>query len=327
MDLTIREIADHISGKVEGNADARISKISRIESGKPGSISFLANPKYEKYIYTSKASAIIINDSFELQGEVKATLIRVKNAYESIAEVMTLVQNSKKKRLIPTGLCYKHLFTKIGKGTTIGVYSVVSKTAKIGKNCDIYPQVYIGSGVEIGDNTVIYAGVKIYDDCKIGSNCIIHSNAVIGADGFGFAPMPDGSYKKVPQLGNVIIEDDCEIGANTTIDRGSIGPTIVRKGVKLDNLVQVAHNVEVDENTVIAAQSGIAGSSKIGKNCVLAGQVGISGHLSIADKTVFAAQTGLTKSIKESGKVFIGSPALEHKVFVKAFLNFRNSAK
>lgn len=332
MEVTAREIADYVHGIIVGDESVKVSSVAKIENGKPGSLCFLANPKYEHFLYTCEASVILINSSFEPKQEVKATLIKVDNAYEAVASLLDLLNTMKSKNRF-AGL--KSFFirnfmafsSKVGKGTYVGHFSFVGKRSQVGKNCYIYPQVYIGNRVTIGDNVTLYPGVKIYDGCKIGNDCILHANVVIGSDGFGFAPVADGSYKKIPQTGIVIVEDNCEIGANTVIDRATMGATVIGKGVKLDNLIQIAHNVVIGENTVIAAQSGVAGSTKLGKRCVVGGQVGISGHLTIADRTSFGAQSGVIGSIKEEGKAYMGTPAFELRDFLKAYAIFKNSHK
>lgn len=329
MEVTAQLIADHLGGEIVGDAGVKVSSVAKIESGKPGTLCFLANPKYEHYLYTCKASIILINKSFEPKGEISATLIKVDNAYEAVASLLDLLNSMKASRRRKDPFMSKQIAfsAKIGRGTNIGSFSYVARKAIIGKNCTIYPQVYIGEGVKIGDNTTIHPGVRIYQGCEIGSDCIIHSNVVIGSDGFGFAPTADGSYKKIPQTGIVIIGDNCEIGANTVVDRATMGATVLENGVKLDNLIQIAHNVVIGANTVIAGQSGVSGSAKIGKNCVIGGQVGIAGHITLADKTSIAGQSGVMGSIKESGKVFMGSPAFEYRDFIRAYAVFKNSHK
>lgn len=332
MELTAKEIANYVHGEIIGDENIKVSSVAKIESGKEGNICFLANPKYEHYIYTCKASIILINKSFEPKEKISATLIKVDNAYESVAALLDLLNTMKyssrfgKIKSLFNG--HKKAFSaKVGKGTYIGSYSVIGKRATIGKNCYIHPQVFIGESVTIGDNVIIYPGVKIYKGCKLGDNIIVHANSVIGSDGFGFAPAPDGTYKKIPQTGIVIIEDNCEIGANTVIDRATMGATIIESGVKLDNLIQIAHNVTIGENTVIAAQTGIAGSTKVGKNCMIGGQVGIAGHLTIANKTSLGAQSGVIGNIKEEGKAYMGTPSFELKEYMKAYAIFKNSPK
>lgn len=332
MEVTAREIADYVHGTIVGNENVKVSSVAKIESGKAGALCFLANPKYEHYLYTCEASVILINNSFEPKQEVKATLIKVDNAYEAVASLLDLLNTMKSKNRFAKLRSFfvynsKAFSSKIGKGSYVGHFSYVGKRSKVGKKCYIYPQVYIGRNVIIGDNVTLYPGVKIYDGCKIGDNCILHANVVIGSDGFGFAPVADGSYKKIPQTGIVIIEDNCEIGANTVIDRATMGATVIGKGVKLDNLIQIAHNVVIGENTVVAAQSGIAGSTKIGKSCMLGGQVGIAGHLTIADRTSFGAQSGVISNIRKEGKAYMGTPAFELKDFLKAYAVFKNSHK
>ncbi|MFW5886715.1 MAG: UDP-3-O-(3-hydroxymyristoyl)glucosamine N-acyltransferase, partial [Bacteroidota bacterium] len=265
MEFTAKTIADYLKGKIEGDPNVTVNNVAKIEEGKAGSLSFLSNPKYEKYLYTTGSSIVLINEDFNFGKEIKPTLIRVKNAYESFASLLDLYQQSKPAKIGIDPLAFMHQSVKTGENIYIGAFAVVSEHTIIGNNVKIYPHCYIGDNVQIGDNTIIYPGVKIYEDCSIGSNCIIHAGVVIGSDGFGFAPQAGSNYKKIPQVGNVIIEDEVEIGSNSTIDRATMGSTIIRKGVKLDNLIQVAHNVEIGENTAIAAQSGISGSSKIGK--------------------------------------------------------------
>ena len=326
MEFKAKEIAGILKGTVEGDPEVKISTFARIESGKPGAICFFANPKYEHYVYECKASIIIVNDDFKPQSPVKATMIRVPNAYAAIADLLEYVTERKKSYRRYRGCNVKRfLSTKIGRKVYLGSGSYVGRRAVVGDYTIIHEQVYVGDDVKIGSKCIIYPGVKIYPGMVIGDNVIIHSNAVIGADGFGFAPLEDGTYKKIEHTGNVIIEDDVEIGANTTIDKSQMGSTIVHRGVKIDNLCQIAHNVEIGENTVMAAQTGIAGSSKIGKHCIIGGQVGIAGHITIADGTTLAAQTGVISSIKTEGQVFLGSPALPHKQFLRAYAVFRRN--
>ncbi len=328
MEVSAKVIAEHVGGEVVGNPDITVSSVARIESGKPGTLCFLANPKYEHYIYTCKASIVLINKSFEPKEEISATQIRVDNAYEAIASVLGLFESMKSSRRRGVS-CTAHIAwsARRGKRVYVGPHAYIGRKSRIGDDTQIYPQVYVGDNVTIGKNCIIYPGVRIYNGSIIGNNCIIHANAVIGSDGFGFAPTEDGSYKKIPQTGIVTIEDDCEIGANTVIDRSTMGTTLIEKGVKLDNLIQIAHNVVVGSNTVIAAQTGIAGSTKIGKNCMLGGQVGIAGHLNIANGTTFAAQSGVLGDIKEEGKTVMGSPAIDHKEYIRAYVIFRKNAR
>lgn len=328
MEISAQAIADHLGGEVVGNPNVMVSSVAKIESGKPGTLCFLANPKYEHYLYTCKASIILINKSFEPKEQLSATLVKVDDAYAAMASLLELLNSMKKNRVRGRSWRASIAFSaKLAKGVGVAQFAYIGKRSTIGKNTQIYPHVYIGDDVVIGDNCIIYPGVKIYSGCKVGNRCIVHAGAVIGADGFGFAPLPDGSYKKIPQTGIVTIEDDVEIGANTTIDRGTMETTIVRKGTKLDNLIQIAHNVQIGENTVIAAQTGIAGSTIVGNNCVFGGQVGIAGHLKIADKTSFAAQAGLISNIKEPGKAYMGMPAIEYRTFMKAYATFKNNGQ
>jgi len=322
MNFKASIIAGFLKGEIEGDPDIEVNDISKIEEGRPGTLSFLANPKYEKYIYETSASVVLVNKDFKPEKPVKATLIRVDNAYEAFASLLDLYQQSKPQKKGIHKLASIHENVQLGENLYIGDYAVIENNVKIGNNVKIYPQVYIGENVKIGDDTVIYAGVKIYEGCIIGSGCVIHAGAVIGADGFGFAPQDNNNYRKVPQVGIVVIEDNVEIGANTTIDRATLGTTIIRKGVKLDNLIQVAHNVEIGENTVIAAQSGIAGSTKLGKDCMLGGQVGIVGHLTIADKVKIAAQSGVISDVKKEGEILQGSSAIHFKDYWKSYLIF-----
>ncbi len=326
MKVTAEKIAQHFNGQIIGDPNVEISSVAKIESGKPGNICFLANPKYANFIYTCKASAIIVNKDLVPDKPIDATLIVVDNAYEAVASLLDLLNNLKSKQ--KRGRSFFSLCawsSKRGKGSYLGPFSVIKKRSIIGANTQIYSQVYIGSNVKIGDNCIIYPGVKIYDGCKIGNNCIIHSNAVIGSDGFGFAPTQDGAYKKIPQTGIVTIEDNVEIGANTVIDRATMGTTLIKKGTKLDNLIQVAHNVEIGENTVIAALTGIAGSTKIGNNCMFGGQVGIVGHLNIHNNTKAGAQTGICKSTKREGETLFGTPGIDHKQYFRAYAVFKNA--
>ena len=299
MEFTAKQIADMINGRVEGNPDAKINTFAKIEEGKEGAISFLSNPKYTAYIYDTKSSVVLINEDVELTQPVNCTLIRVQNAYESVAKLLQLYTSMMPKK------------------TGIDPLAFVSKSAKIGENVYIAPFAYIGDNVTIGDDTRIFPHVTIYDGCKIGKNVTIHAGSVIGADGFGFAPNQEG-YDKIPQIGIVVIEDDVEIGANTCVDRSTMGQTIIHKGVKLDNLIQVAHNCEIGENTVMSAQVGMAGSTKIGAWCMVGGQAGFSGHIKIADKTFIGAQAGVISNTKGDGEQLIGAPAVNPKMYFKA---------
>lgn len=326
MQFTAQQIATLIQGKIEGNPDVSISKVAKIEEAGDGALCFISNPKYEEYIYDSNASAIIVNESLQLEKPVKPTLIRVKDAYSSFALLLEkyheMISDDGRKGIEQ----HSHVSesAKIADDAYIGAFVYIGNNVTIAKGVKIYPGSYIGDNVTIAANSRINAGVKIYDGCVIGSNVIIHSGATIGGDGFGFAPQKDKSYKKIPQIGNVVIEDNVEIGANTTIDRATMGSTYIRKGVKLDNLIQIAHNVEIGENTVIAAQSGVSGSTKIGKNCIIGGQVGIVGHIQIADNTSINAQSGVSKSISHPNTALTGSPAFDYKSSLKSQAIFRN---
>jgi UDP-3-O-[3-hydroxymyristoyl] glucosamine N-acyltransferase len=326
MQFTALQIATLIKGKIEGNPDVKVSHVAKIEEAKEHSLSFIANPKYEEFLYTSNASVIIINDSFELVKPVTATLIRVNDAYSGFALLLEKY-NEMISRTGKNGIeqpCFVSKTASIGKNVYIGAFAYIGDNVMIGDGVKVYPGCYIGDNVVINENSKLYAGVKIYDGCSLGSRVIIHSGTVIGGDGFGFAPQNDGVYKKVPQIGNVIIEDDVEIGANTTVDRATMGSTYIRKGVKLDNLIQIAHNVEIGENTVIAAQSGVSGSTKVGKNCMIGGQVGIVGHINIADGTRIGAKSGISKSVTIPYAAINGSPAFEYKSSLKSQAIFRN---
>lgn len=322
MEFTAEQIAGLLNGQIEGNANVKISKLAKIEEGVEGAISFLANPKYTQYIYSTKASLVIVNKDLVLTAPVSATLVRVDSAEVAFAKLLEIYNQVK---LNKSGIS-KHAFiaesAKIGNNIYAGEFAVISENAQIGNNVKIYPQVFIGENAIIGDNTTLFAGVKIYSETQIGKNCIIHSGAVIGSDGFRFNPQ--NNNQKVAQIGNVVIEDDVEIGANCAIDRATLGSTILRKGVKFDNLIHIAHNVEVGENTYIAASSCIAGSTKIGKNCMFSGQVGIVGHLTIADNTIVTAQSGISKNITKKGELLMGSPAFEVNKYRKAYVHFRN---
>jgi len=326
MEVSVRDIAALVGGTVEGDPSIRINRPSKIEEGGVGSISFLGNPKYEPYAYQTKASALLVAQDFKPQKDISATLIRVPDVYAAVAILMESFGQAKKQSAA-TGVISEdaiiHESAIIDEEVSIGAHSIVGENARVGASCQIGAQVYIGMNVRIGQHVRLYPGARIMDDCVIGDHCVIHSNVVIGSDGFGFAPQSDGTYKKIPQLGNVILEDDVEVGSNTSIDRGSMGATILRKGVKLDNLIQVAHNVEIGENTVIAAQTGIAGSTKIGKNCRIGGQVGFSGHLTIADGTNIQAQSGLMGNVQEPNTALFGSPAFGYRDFLKAYALFR----
>jgi len=313
MKFTAAQIAMLINGKTEGDPQVAVGSFGKIEEAEAGQLAFLANPKYEEHLYTTGASIIIVNDSLELKQPVNATLIRVADAYSAFAGLLTKYQEIVAQQL--TGIqepSYRASTAKIGGNVFLGAFAYVGEGAVIGDNVKIYPQVYIGDNVRIGDNTVLHPGVKIYHNCVVGKNVTIHAGSVIGGDGFGFAPQADGSFKKVPQIGNVVIEDYVEIGCNAAIDRATMGSTLIRKGAKLDNLIQIAHNVDVGHDTVIAAQAGVSGSTKIGNGVMIGGQAGIVGHLQIADGARINAQSGVTKSIKSPGGAVTGSPAFDY---------------
>ena len=324
MEFTAQQIADFLGGTVQGDPSVKVHTFSKIEEGKPGTLSFLSNPKYSQYLYESQASIILINKDFQLENTVHATLIRVDDAYQSLAVLLSMVEQAKPKKTGISPLSFISPSASIGENAYIAPFVYIGEEVTIGANASIYANVCIEDGVKIGNNITLYAGVKIYNSCEIGNNCMLHSGVVIGSDGFGFAPTEDGSYKKIPQMGNVILEDNVEIGTNSVVDRATLGSTIIRKGVKIDNLVMVAHNVEVGTNTVIAAQTGISGSTKLGKQCVLAGQVGIAGHLNIADGTIFGAQTGVPNSVKIPNQVLQGYPAMPVMTFHKAAIVHKN---
>lgn len=310
MEFSAQQIADFLKGTVVGDSSVKVNNLSKIEAGIPGTLTFLANPKYEQYIYTTKASIVLVNNTFEPQEKINVTLIKVDDAYKSLSLLLNLVEQTKPQPKGISELAYIASSAKIEENVYIAPFSYIGENAEIKSNTKIYPHTFIGNNVKIGEKTTIYAGVKIYENCKIGNNVILHAGSVIGSDGFGFAPESDGSYSKIPQIGNVIIEDNVEIGANATIDCATMGSTIIHKGVKIDNLVHLAHNVEIGENTAMAAQCGIAGSTKIGKNCILAGQVGIAGHINIADRNIFGAQSGIPNSIKTTDQTYMGYPAI-----------------
>ena len=326
MKFKAQQIADILEGDVIGNPEEEVSKLSKIEEGQKGSLTFLSNPKYNSYLYTTNASVTIVNRSLVLDKEVKTTLIKVDDAYKSFSKLLEFyneVKNNKSGREQPNFIA---ISSEIGENEYIGAFSFIGEGVKIGNNVKIYPNTNIGDNSIIGDNTVIFSGVKIYADTEIGENCKVHSGAVIGADGFGFAPNENGEFKAIPQIGNVIIEDNVDIGAACTIDRATLGATIIRKGVKLDNQIQIAHNVEIGENTVIASQTGVAGSTKIGQNCMIGGQVGIAGHLKIGDNVKILGQTGVTKNLRDNQMVH-GTPAINARDFNKSYVYFKNLPK
>jgi len=319
MEFTAQQIADFLGGDIQGNPSVKVSDFSKIEEGKAGTLSFLSNPKYSQYIYDSQASIILVNKDFIPEKEILATIIRVDDAYQSLAKLMSLVDQAKPRKIGISSLAFISESAEIGENAYIAPFVYIGENVKIGINSHIQASCNIEDGVRIGENVTLFSGVKIYNDCVIGNKCTLHSGVVIGSDGFGFAPTEDGSYNKIQQFGNVIIEDDVEIGSNSIVDRATMGSTIIRKGVKIDNLVQIAHNVEIGENTVIAAQTGISGSTKLGKRCILAGQVGLAGHIQIADGTIFGAQTGVPNSVKIPNQTLQGYPAVP-------ILNFQKSA-
>ncbi|HHB77762.1 MAG TPA: UDP-3-O-(3-hydroxymyristoyl)glucosamine N-acyltransferase [Saprospiraceae bacterium] len=324
MQLKALQIAQLIKGTVDGDPNVLISAPSKIDETYPQTITFFANPKFEEHLYQTQAAAIIIPKDFEPKAPITATLIRVEDVYSAVAFLFDHFSRKAMPEMTISPQSVIHPDANIGKEIGVGHFSVIEKNATIGNQTAIGTNVYIGEGVKIGKNVLIYSGVKIYHSCEIGDNCIIHANAVIGSDGFGFAPQEDGTYKKIHQLGIVIVEDDVEIGANTTIDRGTMGPTVIKKGVKLDNLIQIAHNVEVGENTVIAAQSGIAGSAKLGKNIRIGGQVAIVGHISIADGTQFQGKTGVGSSITKENSAWWGIPAIPYMEYMRAYIKFKD---
>lgn len=326
MKFTAAQIAGILEGEVIGNPDAEVFQLSKIEEGGEGSLTFLSNPKYVQYIYTTKATITIVNNSFEPESELTTTLIKVEDAYQAFTKLLEFYDQVKNNK---TGIEQPSVLSenvKYGTELYLGSFSYVGKNVVLGDNVKIYPNCFIGDNVSIGNNVTLFAGAKVYSESIIGSNCIIHSGAIIGADGFGYAPNADGTFKKIPQIGNVLIEDNVDIGSCTTIDRATMGSTIIRKGVKLDNQIQIAHNVEIGENTVIAAQTGVAGSTKIGKNCMIGGQVGIVGHLTIGNNVRIQAQSGVIKNVKD-GETLQGSPTFGYADFNKSYVHFRNLPK
>ena len=328
MEFKAKEIAEILGGTVEGNPEAAVVTFARIESGKPGAICFFANPKYEHYVYKCKASVIIVNRSFEPKEAVEATMIRVDDAYAAVATLLDYVTAKKRSYRRYRGCRSKVRWSaKLGKKVYVGDFAYVGRNARIGDCTKIYEGAYIGDDVKIGSFCTIYPGAKIYPGMVIGDRVIIHANAVIGADGFGFAPLEDGTWKKIEHTGNVIIEDDVEIGANTCVDKSQMGSTIIRKGTKIDDLCMIAHNVEIGPDTVMAAMSGIAGSSRIGRHCIIGGQVGIAGHLTVADNSSFGAQSGVVSNIKEPGQSFFGTPAIPYMEYMRSYAIFKRAGK
>lgn len=322
MEFTAKQIAGFIQGKVEGDENTTVHTFCKIEEGRPGSISFLSNPKYTHYLYNTEASIVLINDDLVLEEPVKTTLIRVENAYECVAKLLQMYAAAQPKKTGIDPLAFISPNAKIGENCYIGAFAYIGNYVEIGDGSQIYPHVYVGDGVKIGEKALLYPNVTIYHGCRLGKNVTIHAGSVIGADGFGFAPTPEG-YDKIPQIGIVTIEDNVEIGANTCVDRSTMGSTTIHKGVKLDNLIQVAHNVEIGANTVMASQCGIAGSTKVGEWCMFGGQVGMAGHISIANHTNVGAQAGITGSVRKEGTTIIGSPAWDAKGFMKSAAVFR----
>lgn len=326
MNFTAQQIAEILEGDIVGNPNVEVSKLSKIEEGEKGSLTFLSNPKYNSYLYTTNASIAIVNKSFVAEKEIETTLIKVADAYAAFSKLLEFYNQVKNNKFGREEPHYISKTATVGSDEYIGAFSYIGENVKVGNNVKIYPNVTISDNVTIGDNTTVFSGARIYSETSIGNNCVIHAGVIIGCDGFGFAPNTDGQYDKVPQTGNVVIEDNVDIGSATTIDRATLGSTVIRKGVKLDNQIQIAHNVEVGENTVIAAQTGVAGSTKIGSNCMIGGQVGISGHITIGDNVKIGAQSGISKSV-ESNKVIMGTPAFEILDFNRSYVHFRNLPK
>ncbi len=324
MEITARQIADILNASIEGDPDVKVSNLSKIEEGKPGTISFLGNLKYTPYIYTTEASVVIVNKDFSTEKPITPTLLRVESAQLAFSQLLEFYNQIKRNKVGISSLAFIPATAVLGKEIYVGEFVVIGENVKIADKVKIYPQVFIGDNVEIGEGTTLFPGVKIYSETIIGKNCMLHGGVVVGSDGFGFIPDKENVYHKIPQTGNVIIEDDVEIGSNSTVDRATLGSTIIRKGVKLDNLCQIAHNVLVGENTVMASQSGIAGSSKVGRNCMIGGQVGISGHFTIADGCKIAGQSGVDTNVKEEGSILMGSPAFDLRKYQRASIHFRN---
>ena len=326
MKFKASQIAEILQGEVIGNPNAEVFKLSKIEEGSEGSLTFLSNPKYSNYIYTTNASVTIVNNTFVAENEIRTTLIKVEDAYGAFAKILEFYNQAKNNK---SGIETQTIISenvKYGENLYLGSFSYIGTNVVLGNNVKIHPNCFIGDNVIIGNNVTIFAGAKIHSETEIGNNCQIYSGAIIAADGFGFAPQPNGSYTKIPQIGNVIIEDNVDIGACTTIDRATMGSTIIRKGVKLDNQIQIAHNVEIGENTVIAAQTGIAGTTKIGKNCMIGGQVGIAGHLTIGDNVRIQAQSGVGRNIRNN-EILQGSPTFSYNDFAKSYVHFKNLPK
>ena len=321
MEFSAKQIAEFIQGTIVGDENATVHTFAKIEEGIPGAISFLSNPKYTSYIYETQSSIVLVNKDFEPEKEINATLIKVDNAYESLAKLLNLYEMSKPKKTGIDPLAYIAPTAKIGNNVYIAPFACVGDNAEIGDNTSLHPHATVGSGAKVGSNCILYPNTTVYHDCRVGNNCILHAGSVVGADGFGFAPSPEG-YEKIPQIGIVILEDNVEIGANTCIDRATMGATIIRKGVKLDNLIQIAHNVEVGSHTVMASQVGVAGSTKVGEWCMFGGQVGVAGHITVGNRVNMGAQSGVNGSVKD-GKALIGTPPIEFKNYFKSSAVFK----
>ncbi|MDC7999824.1 UDP-3-O-(3-hydroxymyristoyl)glucosamine N-acyltransferase [Aequorivita todarodis] len=326
MKFTAAQIAGILNGTVDGDEGIEVSKLAKIEEGSKGSLTFLANPKYTHYIYSTQASITIVNDDFVASQDLSTTLIRVENAYKAFSQLLEYYNQVKMNKTGIESPVYISETAKYGENLYLGAFSYIGENVKIGDNVKIYPNVYIGDNVKVGNNTVLFTGAKLYSETVVGESCVINSGVVIGADGFGFTPNEKGEYKKVPQTGNVILEDHVDVGPGTTIDRATLGSTLIKKGVKLDNQIQIAHNVTIGENTVIAAQTGIAGSTKIGKNCIIGGQVGIAGHITIGDNVKIQAQSGIGRNVKDN-ETLQGSPAFGYGDFNKSYVYFKNLPK
>lgn len=323
MEFTAATIAGFLKGEVEGDPEIVVNTVAKIEEGHPGALSFLANPKYEHYIYSTKSSVVLVNRSFVPSTVVQATLIRVENAYDSFASLLKLVDQARPRKTGIHSTAVIEPSAKIGNDAFIGAYAYIGENCIIGDNCSVYPYVYFGDNSKMGNNCTLNPGVTVYHDCILGEGVTIHAGSVIGSDGFGFAPQSETEFMKIPQIGNVVLEDHVEIGANVTIDRATIGSTIIHKGVKLDNLIQIGHNVEVGENTVMAAQTGISGSTKVGRNCMFGGQVGLAGHIKIADGTKIGAQSGIPGDVKKENSILLGYPAIDHRDFFRSAVIYK----
>ena len=323
MELTAKQLAQVLHGTVDGDPEAKVTTFAKIEHGKPGAISFFANPKYEQYVYTSKSSVLLVNSDFEPKAEVAPTMVRVENAYTAVAELLKYVSAQRKAFRRHRGRCRIAFSAKLGKRVWVGDFVTIGGNCRIGDCTKIYDNVTIGEGTVIGKNCIIYPGVHIFPGMVIGDRVILHSGCIIGDDGFGNAPQPDGTWEKIEHIGNVIIGNDVEIGSNTTVDKAPMESTIIGNGVRIDNLCQIAHNVEIGDNTVMAALSGIAGSAKIGKNCIIGGQVGIVGHITVADNTTIGAQAGITGNVRKPGTVLLGMPAFDRVQFLRSYARFK----